>query len=221
MKLNTILLLLLVLSISCKNDGGKNDVPLTSYEDELEMKKWDSIYSNFQEYEIKLYEEYNKNPKFVISKIDSLLTVYKTDANIKADLHYFKGEVFYYLGEHKKSIQELTFENTRETEIGLVCNYIKLKKFQKSKQILNSISRNDINFADYIYANYYEVIGEKNQALKLYEDIKNDKGLKRFFYYQLAIRRIIELKKDKPLLLNSIYFPTGNPNFKENITNGL
>jgi tetratricopeptide (TPR) repeat protein len=212
-------LVFLIFFASCKNDV--KEIPVTSFEDEMEMKKWDRIYDNFQKYELHLYNEYNDKPKYVISKIDSLLIEYKNDANITADLHYFKGEIFYYLGDYEKSIHELKFENTRNTEIGLICNYVKLKKFEKAKQILDSNSRNDINFDDFIYANYYEVIGKVDQARKLYENIKSDKPLKRFFYYQLVIERIAVLKENEPQLLNSIYFPTGNPGFKENVINGI
>jgi hypothetical protein len=195
----------------------KNVIPITSYEDEMEMKKWDSLYEDFQKFEVQLYSDYQEKPKDAISKIDSLLIKYKTDKNITADLHYFKAEVLYYSGDYKNSLQELKFENSGESEIAMACNYVKLKEFNKAKQILDSVSRNEINFDDFIYANYYEINMEKDKALKLYEGIKNDNSLKRFFFYQLALDRITELKKDKPLLLNSIYFPTGNPNFKENV----
>jgi pentatricopeptide repeat protein len=220
MKVNIQLLFLLALFISCKNDVDKNAIPITSYEDEVEIKKWDSIYNNFQDYQVQLYGKYKKDPKYVISKIDSLLREYKTDKNITADLHYFKAEVLYNSGDYIKSIRELGFENTRETEVALICNYVKTKDFKKAKQILDNVSKNDLSFDDFIYANYYEVVNEKDQALKIYESIKNDESLNRFYFYKLSVDRIAELKKSKSLL-NSIYFPTGNPSFKKNITNGI
>ena len=215
MKLYLPFLLFSILFASCKNDA--NEIPVTSFEDEMEMKKWDSIYTKFQTFEIKLYNKSSKKPKFVLSEIDSLFTEYKDDQNIKSDLHYFKAEIFYNLGEYKKSIKELQFENSGETDIALVCNYIKLKKFEKAKLILDSISKKDIGFEDFIYGNYYEVLNKRNQAMDLYRNIQEDKSLKRFFFYQLAIDRINELDKKEPKLLNEIYFPTGNPDFKENV----
>jgi len=38
----------------------------------------------------------------------------------------------------------------------------------------------------------------------------------RFFYYKLANERIKELERNSPILLQEVYYPTGNPNFKEN-----
>lgn len=189
-------------------------MPMTSYADELEMQKWDSIYDDFQNYEFKLYSDFHQNPKDVISKIDSLLIVYKDDINIKADLHYFKAEVFYNFGNYKESIQELKFEDVTTPEIGLACNYIKMREFEKAKVILEQLTKSD-DFNNFIIANYYETIGRKDLAQNLYENIKSDQTLKRFFYYQLVLDRISELKKDKFKLLESIYFPTGNPKFEE------
>lgn len=209
------LLIFSVFIASCKNDS--IEIPVTSFEVETELKKWDSVYNKFQNFESELYEVSNSQPSIVLAKIDSLLLEYKNDYNIIFDLHYFKAEVFYNLGEYNKSINELKFIENRETHYAEICNYIKLGEFENAKSILDSISKKDVGFDDFIYANYFEVINNKTQALESYRKIQKDKSSQRFFFYNLAIQRINELNKKESKLLEDIYFPTGNPSFKENI----
>ncbi|WP_031455706.1 tetratricopeptide repeat protein [Flavobacterium chungangense] len=124
----------------------------------------------------------------------------------------FKAELLYNIGKYDKSIEELKIGNSEHDKIGLVCNYVKLKKFDKAKRILDSIP--DYTFNTFIYANFYETIGKKNEALKIYRTIQKDKDINHFVYYKLAVKRIKELKKQNPILLKSVYYETGRPDFE-------
>ena len=169
----------------------------------------------------KLYVESEKNPEIVISKIDSLQKQNKTEKdkyksqikeNIADDLGYFKAELLYRIGEFEKSIKELKIGTSGNDDVGLVCNYVKLKRFEKAKRILDIIP--NYTFNTFIYANFYETIGNKNEALNIYRTIQKDKEINHFVYYNLAVERIKELEKEKPIFLKSIYFQTGKPDFE-------
>ena len=211
---------LLLLIISCK-DETNSVFPLTDHDSEMEMNKVSKEMNIFEDNLNKLYVESEKNPELVISKIDNLQKQNKIEKdkyrsqikeNIADDLRYFKAELLYKIGEFEKSIKELKLGTSGDDEIGLVCNYVKLKKFEKAKRILDSIP--NYTFNTFIYANFYETIGKKNDALNVYRNIKKDKGINHFVYYKLAVERIKELEKEKPCLLKAVYFQTGKPDFE-------
>ncbi|NJM80057.1 MAG: hypothetical protein HC854_11365 [Flavobacterium sp.] len=136
-----------------------------------------------------------------------------------------KAELFYKLGKYEKSISELKLENCsfNERAVAIAANYVKLKEFDKAKSYVDSIGKG-LYIYDYAFANYNESIGNRNEAYKIYSEIKKDKTIKHYAYYKLAVNRFEELEKSNPKLLNEIYFPTENPSFdiadsdNENIT---
>lgn len=211
-----------LLLISCK-DEVNTVFPLTDYDTEMEMERVSKEMQNFENVINKLYRESEKEPKKVLLKIDSLSKAneiekdkYKSQIkeNIAEDLRFFKAELLYNIGEYEKSIQVLKNDPNgyNDISIALVCNYVKLKKFDKAKLILDSIP--NYTFNTFIYANFYENIGNKKEALNIYKTIQKDKGINHFVYYKLAVDRIKELEKDNPILLNSVYFQTGRPDFE-------
>lgn len=209
-----------LLLISCKEET--NFVfPLTDYDTEMKMEKVSKELNKFEDVLNNLYSESEKKPNEVLLKIDSLLKVnenendkYKSQIkeNIADDLRMFKAELLYNIGEYEKSIEILKIGTSGHDEIGLVCNYVKLKEFQNAKIILDTIP--NYTFNKFIYANFYETIGKKDEALKIYQTIEKDRGINHYVYYKLAVERIKELEMIKPILLNSVYYETGRPNFK-------
>nr|WP_315149274.1 DUF5301 domain-containing protein [uncultured Flavobacterium sp.] len=123
--------------------------------------------------------------------------------------------MFYKIGDYNKSIIELKSGNHNYgyDEVAYAANYIKLKDFKNAKISIDGIPK-WIRNTNYATANYYECIGNKTEALKIYTAIKNDKSIKHYFYYKLAVNRFIELQKSNSKLLNEIYFPTNNPSFE-------
>ncbi|WP_162127682.1 hypothetical protein [Flavobacterium phycosphaerae] len=69
-------------------------------------------------------------------------------------------------------------------------------------------------FNTFIYANFYETVGKKKEALEIYKNIQKQTEISHFVYYKLAVKRITELEKQNPTLLDSVYFETGRPDFK-------
>lgn len=218
--LEKITFFIFLLLISCKEEA--NSVfPLTDYNTEMEMGKVSKEMEIFDDILNNLYIESEKSPKKTLLKIDSLYKAnesekdkYKSQikVNIADDLRMFKAELLYNIGEYEKSIEILKIGTSGHDEIGLVCNYVKLKKFYKAKRILDSIP--NYTFNKFIYANFYETIGKKDEALKIYKTIQKDKGINHFVYYKLAVERIKELEKQNPILLNSVYYETGKPDFE-------
>jgi len=220
-ELQKITFLIFLLLISCKNDEPNLSFSKEHEKMHHEDEKISEALTNFQNLLNKLYAESEKKPKEVLLKIDSLSKVnavekdkYKSQIkdNIAEDLRMFKAELLYKIGKYDKSIEELKFGTSGHDEIGLVCNYVKLKKFDKAKRILDSIP--DYTFNTFIYANFYETIGKKNEALKIYRTIQKDKGVNHCVYYKLAVERIKELEKQNPIFLNSVYYETGRPDFE-------
>lgn len=174
---------------------------------------------------LNLYKKAEKNPKKVLKEADSLIVITQSERdpikskikkNITHYLHYLKGELYYKLGDYHKSIYEINLSSEHSASgdkaIALAANYIKLKQFKKAKSYLKSIGVYDTN--DYAHGNYYECIGNKKEATKIYNIIKADKSIKHYAYYKWTIVRLEELKKKNPKLLKDLYFPTGNPDFE-------
>jgi len=189
-----------------------------------EMDKISEEYQKFETILVKLYDESIQNPQKTLLKTDSLLAVNKNEKDyiksknkdgISSQLHYLKSEIYYKIGDYKKSITELDFEKHKKFDIAVAyaSNYIKLKQFEKAKSFIDSIGKGYYIY-DYALGNYNESIGNKIEALKIYEEIKKDKEIKHYAYYKLAVSRVEELKKNNSKLLNEIYYPTRNPNFE-------
>lgn len=222
---NFFLMLISLTILSCKKENNSFEQEEKAHmELHKEMDKVDEEYRKFEDHLTNLYTESEKKPEKVILKVDSLLLMNKNEkdkyrsqikSNIATSLHYFKAELFYKIGDYKKSILELKSgdHDYGDDEVAYAANYIKLKDFKNAKISLDSIPKWERN-TDYATANYYECIGNKKEALKIYTAIKNDKSIKHYFYYKLAVDRFIELQKSNPKLLNEIYFPTNNPSFK-------
>ncbi len=184
--------------------------------------KYESDYDELENYIVELYNNPREDYSNTIKVIDSLLLIINTEKNeIKKellsilidDLHYFKGELYYYNGFYNKSIEEMEYYFGYERDIAIACNYVKLKNLNKAKTVLDSLQIG--NFCDYVKANYFEIIGAKNTALEMYKkSIEEDKTRKHFVHYKLSVERIKELEKQNPKLLDEIYFITGNPSFE-------
>jgi hypothetical protein len=222
-----LFLLITMISFSCKNISSTTSEEDSHMKLHKEMDKVDEEYEKFQKLLLNYYNASQTNPNLIISKIDSLLLGNKNEKNkyksqlketIEDQLHYFKAEIYYYDNQYEKSIKELDFDDKYNFIMGdracaYAANYLKLKKFDKAKSFVDSI-RKSYYIYDYALANYNESIGNKKEAFKLYSDIKNDKTIKHYAYYKLAVNRFEELEKENSKLLNEIYFPTGNPNFE-------
>jgi|SRR5690606_23001529 len=120
----TIFFTLIILNLSCKQK--QEEFPLTSFEAEIEMAKWDSLYSKFQTKLEGLYENSENNPNITLNEIDKLLIEYTQDNNITSDLLYFKAELLYNIGEYHKSLEVLEADKFAiEVNVPKICNYIK------------------------------------------------------------------------------------------------
>jgi hypothetical protein len=220
-----IFLLLITLTIlSCKRTVESTSEVDNHAELNKEMDKVGEEIRIFEKLVINLYEVSLKKPNNVLFKIDSLSIInenetdkYKSQikSNIKDELSYLKAEIYYRKGEFEKSLFELNKDDYKHSDIAtaLAANYVKLKDFNKAKSFIDSIGKGYYIY-DYALGNYYESIGDKDEALRVYTEIKKDKEIKHYAYYKLAVERFNELKKDNPKLLNEIYFPTGNPSFE-------
>ncbi len=189
-----------------------------------EMDKVDKEYSKFEDQLTKLYAESEKNAEKVILKVDSLLLANKQEkdkyksqikSNIDESLHSFKAELYYNLGKYKESITELETDDYKSGDVAAAyaANYVKLKDYKKVKSFIDSIGKGFYIY-DYALGNYFESVGNKDEAFKIYDKIKKDKSIKHYAYYKLAVNRFEELQKTNPKLLNEIYYPTGNPSFE-------
>ncbi len=227
-------LLVLLISFTIFSCNGKNQTHINDQnKSEIEMeeshmkmhKEMDKVGFEIHKFEselITLYSESEKKPEKIIIKADSLLNVNKNEKdkyksqikdNIKNDLHYLKAELFYKLGNYHNSLLELEAYDYKsgDAAAAYAANYVKLKDFKKAKSFIDNIGN---YIYDYALGNYYESVGNKATALKVYYEIKKDKSIKHYAYYKLAVNRYEELKKSNSKLLNEIYFPTGNPSFE-------
>lgn len=220
-----LFLLFFPLFFSCKEENQPDLSDEISHRKlHEEMDKVSEEFTKFDNLLEILYIESEMKPEKVIKKIDSLLIVNQNEtdkyklqikSNIATSLHYFKAELLYKIGDYNNSIIELKSgdHNDGDNKVAYAANYIKLKDFKNAKICIDSIPK-WIRNTNYATANYYECIGNKTEAQKIYNAIKNDKSIKHYFYYKLAVNRFVELQKSNPKLLNEIYFPTNNPRFE-------
>lgn len=233
MKKTLLLYLTLILIFSCNKKEPKKNIIVdeVEYKHHMEIhKEMDKIgneHEKFNKELTNLYFNSEKNPDKIISKADSLLKLNEIEKDkyksriketVKYQLHYLKAEIFYKKGEYQKSLHELSLDNKYgfiqgDKACAYASNYVKLKQFEKAKSFVDSIGKSYYIY-DYALANYYECIGNKTSAVKIYNEIKQDKSIKHYAYYKLAVNRLEKLKNSNSQLLNEIYFPTGNPNFE-------
>lgn len=190
-------------------------------------REMDSVTEEIKKFEQQLeylYAESERNPQAMIIKIDSLLKTNKNEthkyrsqlkSNIANDLNYFKAELYYKTGQYDKSLEILNKDEYQHGEIALAiaANYTKLKQHDKAKSFVDSIYKGYYIY-DYALANYYETVGDKTNALKIYKTIKDNKRFRHYAYHPLAVKRFEELEKKNPKLLDELYYPTGNPDFE-------
>lgn len=191
------------------------------------MQKADEELEKFDKIIIRYYNQIETDPTEVIKQTEILINQVKTEPdsnnvrwNKLSSLFGLRAETFYKKGDYQSSIKEIYREakNTQEgiggkfslgTEdcIHLACNYVKLQDLAKAKTFLDSAGRSWY-IVDYVNANYYEVVGNKQKALQAYIEIKNDKSIDHYYYYQDALKRIEELNKPTPKLLNELFYPS-------------
>jgi len=219
------LLSLIVILVGCKNQSIEEATQGNSQTDsQLQFEKASQELRKFEIELVSLYMESLKTTEKTILKADSLLIKNEIEKDpiklrikrsISNSLHYLKAELFFKLGNYDKSILELnklTYLGG-DVAIALASNYSKLKRFDKARSYIDSIGKGYYLY-NYMLGNYYENVGDKNEALKIYKAIKHDKSTKHYGYYELAVKRIEKLEKRFPELINEIYFPTRNPKFE-------
>lgn len=218
------LFFILFCFFSCKNKPVIIDEAQSHAEIHAEMDKISAEYDKFDKQLRLLYNEGEKNPQQTILKADSLLRVndaekdlYKSriKKNVASSLNYLKAELYYKLGNYSQSIKEVEKEDyvSSNNAALFAANYAKLKQFDKAKSYVDKIGQGFYIY-DYALATYYETVGNKDEALKIYSEIKSNKEIKHYAYYPWAVARYEELNKDNPKLLDEIYFPTENPSFE-------
>ena len=220
-----VLFFLLVILLGCKSQSKEEAIQDGFHIDShVKLEKGTQELIKFEKLLINLYTESLKNAEKVILKADRLLIENKAETDpiklmiktgISNSLHYLKGELFFKLGKYDKSLLELSQFTSINSDvaIALASNYSKLKRFDKAKSFIDSIGRAYYLY-NYALGNYYENIGDKKNALIVYTSIKNDKSVKHYGYYKLALKRIDELQKEPQILLDEIYFPTRNPSLQ-------
>ncbi|MFD1604177.1 hypothetical protein ACFSJW_08270 [Flavobacterium artemisiae] len=219
------LILLTVTILSCNNKKAYYTEEESEHiEVHEEIEKIDKEFQKFQTILVKLYKEGEKNPRKVLLQIDTLIALNnkekeKYKVQIKSDvnesLFSLKAELFYKIGQYEESIKELNKSKYKsgDAAVTYAANYIKLKDYEKAKSFVDSIGKGWYLY-DYALGNYFECVGNKTQALKIYKEIKEDKTIKHYAYYKLAVNRFDELQKSDATLLNEIYYPTEDPSFE-------
>ncbi len=230
MKIIISILTSLFALASCNNSTHKEIAVLTHNDANVKLEKASDELNKFDKIIIGYYNQIETNANDVITQTDSLIrkVISEPDSNnIRwnklGSLFDLRAETFYRKGDFQSSIQEIykAAKNDKETLGGklslstencihLACNYVKLNDFQKAKTFLDSAGRGWY-IADYVNANYYELIGSKAKALQAYIEIKNDKSIDHYYYYQDVIKRIEELNKPAPKLINELFYPSARP----------
>jgi tetratricopeptide (TPR) repeat protein len=230
MNLKPILLIFVLLIFGCQNKKKRSvENGHSRIHEEMEI-----VDQEFQEFELKLrelYKQANANKISALQKAEQLIEEIKRNPDVNnlrwnklGALYNLRAELFYRLGNYKKSIAEIRKEQENSrievniSELGadghnsLACNYVRLKDYNKAKIHLDSAGKG-YYLADYLRGNYQEIKGNRKEAIKTYNDIKKDKSIKHYVYYGLAIERIKELSKNNPKLLDELYYPPSDPDF--------
>ena len=188
-----------------------------------QVMKFDTIIIDF-------YNQIETNPNKIINETQLLIQQVKTEAdpnnvrwNKLGSLYDLRAETLYKIGQYSKSIEEIynSERNNQETLGGnfsfgssdcihLACNYVKLQDYNKARQYIDSAGKGWY-ITDFILANYYEVISNKKQAIKAYQDILAQEDLNHYYFYKDAQERLNELSKPNPKLLTELFYPTDRP----------
>lgn len=221
-------IILVITFISCKQSTSDTQA-YEEYHSELhkEMDKVSTEFIKFDQQLVILHQEAERQPQKVLTKIDSLIEVAKQEKDeiksqisyhIITSLLYLKAEIYYNTGNYEMSIANIYKSNYKYKSIhsqdatAIAANYIKLGKNDLAKSFIDSIGKGFYVY-DYALGNYYESVGNKDSALKVYYEIKKDKRHhQHYFYYQAVLNRILNIEKNNHFL-KEIYFPTGHPNF--------
>lgn len=218
-----------VLFLTTCKQPVKSNQSYEEYHTELhkEMDKVSAEYKKFEQQLSDLYLQSETEPKRTLIKIDSLIDVAKNEkdpiksqnsSHIISSLLYFKAEIYYNTGNYQKSISNIYKSNYMYKSIhtgdatAIAANYIKLGEIELAKSFIDSIGKGYYIY-DYALGNYYESVGNKLEALSIYNEIKKDKRRhQHYFYYKPVIDRINDIIQNNHLIKN-IHFPTGHPYF--------
>lgn len=228
MQRSFLIIILVFTFISCKQSTSDTQT-YEEYHTELhkEMDKVSAESKKFDQQLVILYQEAERQPQKVLTKIDSLIEVTKKEKDeiksqisyhIISSLLYLKAEIYYNTGNYEMSIANIYKSNYKYKSIhtqdatAIAANYMKLGKNDLAKSFIDSIGKGYYIY-DYALGNYYESVGNKDSALKVYNEIKKNKRRhQHYFYYQPVLNRIINIEKNNHFL-KEIYFPTGHPDF--------
>lgn len=220
MKTLLAIISIFLFGVSCKHHNKQSPAQsdkYPSYHAEEEMA--DKAYLNFKGVLEKLYAIADTNPGKSITEANRLIPLYKDSIKLRGfsvseinDLHYFKGEVFYLLGQYRQSIIEFTEYDTGAEE-ALASSYMQLKKFDSAFMVL---SRNDSGTClfDYEWGNYYEIVRNMDKATFHYTNLLQSTWIKSGAYENLkgkAMKRLSILKNKNGDFLNALDFPSHNP----------
>jgi len=222
------LCLIILIAIACNKPSNSEESDAAHIELHRDMERASEEMRKFEGQLSRLYVEAEKDPESAMAKADSLLELNKKETDkyklqikrsITDYLNFFRAELYYRGGNYNSSLKIL-LDKDRNTygfingddALAIAANYTRLKEHDKAKSFVDSIGKGWYIY-DYALGNYYETIGDKKEALKVYYDIQKDKEIKHYAYYPLAVARINELEKSDANLLQEIYYPTGNPAF--------
>jgi len=228
---NTLYILACLLFLTnCKNPTQKDEAVCVNCDLEEEMERASDELDKFDKVIVGFYNQIETNPNKIINETQLLIQKVKAEAdpyNVRWNklgfLYDLRAETYYKMGEFSKSIEEIynSEKNNQETLGGkfslggsdcihLACNYVKLQDYNKARQFIDSAGRGWY-ITDYILANYYEVIGNKEQAIKTYQDILAQDEHDHYFFYKDAQIRVSELSKQNPKLLTELFYPSVRP----------
>ena len=204
--------------IGCKNSTQKNNQTIHvdsshSYEEEA-----DKVFLNFQKVLGKLYLISDTSSKRALTAADKYIRQYKDtigkrgfSVNEIEDLHYLKGEIFYKLGMYDSSLNEFKASPINGNS-AIASNYMKLKMYDSAFIILSKEAPGHYLY-NYEWANYYEMTGKKDGAIKLYRIILAQDWIDNGNYETLknnTKKRLGWILSNKEALTD-LYFPTNNP----------
>jgi hypothetical protein len=207
--------------IGCKNSNQK--VSHSSYDDSSHKQEREALkaFNELQKVLDTLYSLSSVNSKNALLLADKYIKLYtdtqkKRDfyANEIEDLHYFKGEIFYQLAMYRESLNE--FKSTPVNgNLAIASNYMKLKMYDSAYIILAKESPGYYLYG-YDWANYYEMIGKSDSAIKLYRNILAEEWISNGNYEKLKnnTKTRLGLALSKREVLNDLYFPTNNPRIR-------
>jgi tetratricopeptide (TPR) repeat protein len=213
----TFYICLLLVIASCK----KKEVPVEDIKSDIEVraenKKNIEESRNFESFIQELHTESTQNPEVVLVKADSLIQINNIDkhtvndiaVNKTTELLYLKAGIYYRLGIYNESIETLNKVESKQgpVALGLIANYIKLQQPEKAALLVDHLGEGIRQ--EFAKGNYYECIGKVPEAIIRYESVIASGKQKGYDYYEHALKRCEELKKQKPALLSELYFPDG------------